>query len=100
MYKRHGPEIRKTPYFDTRSVRNTLIPVLIAFVLLANLLVIFSPVDKKTLLIDIVKPLSAAIATAFSLIVVYRQKTDGLIGKAFTFLAAGPIPGWRINLKL
>jgi len=89
MYNRHGPEIRKTPYFDTGSVRNTLIPVLIASVLLANLLVIFSPVDKKTLLIDIVKPLSAAIATALSLIVVYRQKTDGLIGKAFTFLAAG-----------
>jgi hypothetical protein len=89
MYNRHGPESKKQSYFDTRSVRNSLIPVLIASVLLAYLLIILSPVDKKALLIDIIKPTSAAIATAFSLVVVYRQKTDGIIGKAFTLLAAG-----------
>ena len=89
MYNHHGPESKKQSYFDTRSVRNSLIPVLIASVLLAYLLIILSPVDKKALLIDIIKPTSAAIATAFSLVVVYRQKTDGIIGKAFTLLAAG-----------
>ena len=41
------------------------------------------------MVIDIIKPTSAAIATALSLVVVYRQKTDGVIGKAFTLLAAG-----------
>ncbi len=89
MYDHHGPESKKQSYFDTRSVRNSLIPVLIASVLLAYLLIILSPVDKKALLIDIIKPTSAAIATAFSLVVVYRQNTDGIIGKAFTLLAAG-----------
>ena len=89
MYNHHRPESKKQPYFDTRSVRNSLIPVLIASVLLAYLLIILSPVDKKALLIDIIKPTSAIIATAFSLLVVYRQKTDGVIGKAFTLLAVG-----------
>jgi hypothetical protein len=89
MYNHHGPKSKKQSYFDTRSVRNSLIPVLIASVLLAYLLIILSPVDKKALLIDIIKPTSAAIATAFSLVVVYRQKMDGIIGKAFTLLAAG-----------
>jgi hypothetical protein len=89
MYNHHGPESKKQSYFNTRSVRNSLIPVLIASVLLAYLLIILSPVDKKALLIDMIKPTSAAIATAFSLVVVYRQKTDGIIGKAFTLLAAG-----------
>lgn len=89
MYNHHGPESKKQPYFDTRSVRNSLIPVLIASVLLANLLIILSPVDKKALVIDIIKPTSAAIESALSLVVVYRQKTDGIIGKAFTLLAAG-----------
>jgi hypothetical protein len=89
MYNHHRPESKKQPYFDTRSVRNSLIPVLIASVLLAYLLIILSPVDKKALLIDIIKPTSAVIATAFSLVVVYRQKTDGIIGKAFTLLAVG-----------
>lgn len=89
MYDHHGPESKEQSYFDTRSVRNSLIPVLIASVLLAYLLIILSPVDKKALLIDIIRPTSAAIATAFSLVVVYRQKTDGIIGKTFTLLAAG-----------
>ena len=89
MYNHHRPESKKQPYFDTRSVRNSLIPVLIASVLLTYLLIILSPVDKKVLLIDIIKPTSAIIATAFSLVVVYRQKTDGVIGKAFTLLAVG-----------
>ena len=69
-------------------VPNSLIPVLIASVLLAYLLIILSAVDKKALLIDVIKPTSAAITTAFSLVVVYRQKTNGIIGKAFTLLAA------------
>ena len=81
MYNHQRPESKKQSYFDTRSVRNSLIPVLIASVLLAYLLIILFPVDKKALLIDIIKPTSAAIAT---LVVVYRQKTDGIIGKAFT----------------
>lgn len=89
MYNHHKPESKMQSYFDTRSVRNSLIPVLIASVLLAYLLIILFPVDKKALVIDIIKPTSAAIATALSLVVVYRQKTDGIIGKAFTLLAAG-----------
>jgi len=62
---------------------------LIASVLIAYLLIILSPEDKKMLVIDIIKLTSAAIATALSLVVIYRQKSDGLIGKAFILLAAG-----------
>jgi Zn-dependent membrane protease YugP len=55
MYNHHGHESKKQSYFNIRSVRNSLIPVLIASVLLAYLLIILSPVDKKALLIDMIK---------------------------------------------
>src|SRR5580765_2890003 len=78
LYNHHRPESKKQYSFDTRSVRSSLLSVLIVYVL-----IILSPEDKKMLVIDIIKPTSAVIATALSLVVVYRQKSDVLIGKAF-----------------
>lgn len=86
------PEIKKQSqklYSDTKSVRNNIICVLIGAVVFTSLLIILSPDDKKVILSDIIEPLAAAIAVAFSVLVIYRQKTDGLIGKAYTFLCLG-----------
>jgi hypothetical protein len=89
MSENYGLQTQKKLYLHASTVRKNVVYVLTASVLLSSLLVIFSPSDKKILIADILEPLSAAIATAFCYIVVYRQKTDGLIGKAYAFLAAG-----------
>lgn len=89
MTEKYGPEKVKKAYLRTSAIRKRLIFALTACVLVANLLIIFSPSDKKSQLIDIMETLSAGVATAFCLTVVYRQKTDGLVGRAFSVLAAG-----------
>lgn len=86
------PKIKKQSqklYFDTKSVRNNIIRVLIGSIGFASVLIILSPDDKKVLICDIVEPLAAAIAVGLSVLVIYRQKTDGLMGKAYTFLGVG-----------
>ena len=65
MYNHYRPESRKKSYFDTRSVRNSLIPVLIASIVLAYMLIILSPGDKKALVIDIIKPTSVCNSNGF-----------------------------------
>jgi hypothetical protein len=72
-----------------KTYRRNLIFGLIATVILSDSLIVFAPQEKRLLIGDIINPISIGIATALSLIVVYRQKTDGLIGKAYAFLAAG-----------
>jgi hypothetical protein len=54
-----------------------------------SVLIILSPDDKKVIICDIIEPLAAAIAVGLSVLVIYRQKTDGLMGKAYTFLGVG-----------
>jgi hypothetical protein len=76
-------------YSDTKSIRNKVICVLISSIVLTTLLIIFSSNYNKLLLTDIIEPLAAAIAVAFSGLIIYRQKTDGLIGKAYSSLAIG-----------
>ena len=86
------PKIKKQSqklYFDTKSVRNNIIRVLIGSIGFATVLIILSPDDKKVLICDIVEPLAAAIAVGLSVLVIYRQKIDGLMGKAYTFLGVG-----------
>ena len=92
MSNNNVPKIKKQPkklYFDTKSVRNNIICVLIGSIVFTSVLIILSPDDKKVILCDIIEPLAAAIAVGFSLLVIYRQKTDGLMGKAYTFLGVG-----------
>ena len=92
MSNNNVPKIKKQPkkqYFDTKSVRNSIICVLIGSIGFTSVLIILSPDDKKVILSDIIEPLAAAIAVGFSLLVIYRQKTDGLMGKAYTFLGVG-----------
>jgi diguanylate cyclase len=56
---------------------------------LVDSLILLAPEGTRLTIGDIINPSSIVIATALSLLVVYRQKTDGLIGKAYAFLAAG-----------
>jgi hypothetical protein len=76
-------------YLDTKSIRNKVICVLISSIVLTTLLIIFSPNNNKVVLTDIIEPLAAAIAVGFSILIIYRQKTDGLFGKAYSSLAIG-----------
>ena len=83
--KKHSQKL----HFDTKSVRNNIICVLIGSVSFTSVLIIFSPDDKKVIICDIIEPLAAAIAVGLSILVIYRQKTDGLMGKTYTFLGVG-----------
>ena len=92
MFNNNVPKIKKQSqklYFDTKSVRNNIICILIGSIVFTSVLIILSPDDKKVILCDIIEPLAAAIAVGLSVLVIYRQKTDGLIGKAYTFLGVG-----------
>ena len=83
--KKHSQKL----HFDTKSVRNNIIYVLIGSIGFTSVLIIFSPDDKKVIICDIIEPLAAAIAVGLSILVIYRQKTDGLMGKTYTFLGVG-----------
>jgi hypothetical protein len=83
--KKQSPKL----YFDTMSVRNSIIWVLIGSIGFTSVLIILSPDDKRVIICDIIEPLAAAIAVGLSVLVIYRQKTDGLMGKAYTFLGVG-----------
>ena len=92
MSNNNVPKIKEQPqklYFDTKSVRNNIICVLIGSIVFTSVLIILSPDDKKVIICDIIEPLAAAIAVGLSVLVIYRQKTDGLMGKAYTFLGVG-----------
>ena len=83
--KKQSPKL----YFDTRSVRNNIICILIGSIGFTSVLLILSPYDKKAIICDIIEPLAATIALGPSVLVIYRQKTDGVMGKAYTFLGVG-----------
>ncbi len=86
------PKIKKQSpklYFDTKSVRNNIFCVLIGSIGFTSVLIILSQDDKKVIIYDIIEPLAAAIAVGLSALVIYRQKTDGLMGKAYSFLGVG-----------
>jgi len=83
--KKQSPKL----YFDTRSVRNNIICILIGSIGFTSVLIILSPYDKKAIICDIIEPLAATIALGLSVLVIYRQKTDGVMGKAYTFLGVG-----------
>jgi hypothetical protein len=72
---------------NVKVVRRNVVLALIASIIIASSFIIFSPVEKKTFYGDIIEPTSTAIAAGLSLVVVYRQKLDGLIGKAYLSLA-------------
>lgn len=74
---------------NVNTIRKRLVISLIVCIVLVDSLVLLAPEGTRLTIGDIINPSSIVIATALSLLVVYRQKTDGLIGKAYAFLAAG-----------
>jgi hypothetical protein len=74
---------------NVNTIRKRLVISLIVYIVLVDSLVLLAPEGTRLTIGDIINPSSIVIATALSLLVVYRQKTDGLIGKAYAFLAAG-----------
>jgi hypothetical protein len=74
---------------NVKTIRKRLVIALIVSIVLADSLVLLAPQERRLVIGDIINPISILIAAALSLLVVYRQKTDGLIGKAYAFLAAG-----------
>jgi diguanylate cyclase len=74
---------------NVKTIRKRLVIALIVSIVLADSLVLLAPHERRLVIGDIINPISILIAAALSLLVVYRQKTDGLIGKAYAFLAAG-----------
>jgi len=74
---------------SVKIIRRKLVFAIVVSIVLVDSLIVFAPQEKRLIIGDIINPISICIATALSLIVVYRQKTDGLIGKAYAFLAAG-----------
>ena len=80
---------RPQPQAEPTSVRRNLIIVLIASIIVSSSLIVFSNTEAKTLLSDIIEPISTLIAVGLASLVVYRQKLDGLIGKVYASLAIG-----------
>lgn len=74
---------------NVKTIHKRLVIALIVSIVLADSLVLLAPQERRLVIGDIINPISIVIAAALSLLVVYRQKTDGLIGKAYAFLAAG-----------
>jgi hypothetical protein len=74
---------------NVNTIRKRLVISLIVCIVLVDSLVLLAPEGTRLTIGDIINPSSIVLATALSLLVVYRQKTDGLIGKAYAFLAAG-----------
>jgi diguanylate cyclase len=74
---------------NVKIIHKRLVIALIVSIVLADSLVLLAPQERRLVIGDIINPISIVIAAALSLLVVYRQKTDGLIGKAYAFLAAG-----------
>lgn len=86
---------RTSPYLEFRTVRKNIILALITGVTICSSLILFSPEKSATFWEDFLRCASAGIAAILSLVIVYRQGLDGLIGKAYTALASG-ISFWFI----
>jgi hypothetical protein len=70
-------------------LRRNLILMFVGSLLLVSSIIIFSDEAKRLVIGDIFVASSATLQMILSLTVVYRQKLDGLIGKAYVFLAIG-----------
>lgn len=72
-----------------KAVQRKILSLLVTCIVAITLLLVFSPDDHRTLVADIIMPSCAGVAAVLSLIVVYRQKIDGLFGRIYLALAIG-----------
>ena len=90
MYNTKSERSNKEWVFVTTSwVRKGLILGLLASISTAICIITISPANMRGFSVVIAQTLASANAAAFSLIIVQRQKTNGLVGKAFALLALG-----------
>ena len=75
--------------FDPALVRKKLVLTLIVAVAVANSLIIFPDSESRPLFSDVTINASVAVAFGLSLLVVWRQKLDGLNGRTYAAFAAG-----------
>ena len=68
-------------------MHRNLVLALIGSIIFATSFIIFAPLEQKTYFSDIIEPTSTATAAGLALLVVYKQKVDGLIGKVYFSLA-------------
>ena len=83
--KKQSPKL----YFDTKSVRNSIICVLIGSIGFTSVLFVLSPDDKKVIICDIIEPLASVIAVGLSALVIYRQKNRWAYGQGVYFSWCG-----------
>lgn len=76
--------------FDFKKPRRNLILAAVAAILAVNAVILFAPdVDSRNYYGNITGPVTAAVAAAFALIVVKRQKLSGIFGRTYAALAIG-----------
>jgi hypothetical protein len=69
---------------------------LIAAIAIANSILFAAPsIEEQNLYGNIIRPITASASMALAIIVVYRQGTDGIFGRAFASLAGG-VSLWAI----
>lgn len=87
--KKQGPDQHQhSNRYNPRLIRKKILLVLIVSVAATSFVIFIAP-NEQMLLSDVIEPFTAAIAAGLSLVIVYRQKTDGLIGRAFAALSIG-----------
>ena len=89
MSKTEEQRIRENIFDSTSGVRRKIAITLAVLILISTVSIIYCPTEFRSCVTDLTQLTASTAAALISVIVVYRQKTDGLIGKAFTFLAAG-----------
>lgn len=78
------------PDVAMKKAQRNLLVGFIAVILAVNSIILLSgDVQTMNYIGDISVPVLAAIATGFAIIVVYRQKANGVFGRAYVALAAG-----------
>jgi hypothetical protein len=80
---------QQQPLSVIKSTRRNLIIVLIGSIIVANSFIVLSSGEDRVFFSNWTINITAAIALGSALIIVYRQKLDGLYGKAFASLAVG-----------
>jgi len=76
--------------FNFKKEQKIVAYSLIASIVAVNSIILLAPTtEEQEFYGNILNPLTAAVAVAFSIIVVCRQKLDGLFGRAYVSLAIG-----------
>jgi hypothetical protein len=82
-------DINEKSFSLIKAQRRTAFAVAAAIIAVNSVILLSPTASQQNYVGSILRPLTAAVAVGFSLIVVYRQKLDGLLGRAYGSLAIG-----------